>query len=115
LGKTTIDSCSSIDSINVIIEDCEIILDIPNFFSPNNDNVNDLFVPGKIKGVLTINTMIYNRWGNLVFISDDINIKWDGKTNKGDKVADGVYYWIINYTDIKGNKLNKNGSVTVLR
>jgi gliding motility-associated-like protein len=113
--KTTIDSCSSIDSINIIIEDCEIILEIPNFFSPNNDDVNDVFHPSKIKGILSMHTMIYNRWGNLVFTTDELSIKWDGKTNKGDQVADGVYYWIVNYSDRNGITASKNGSVTVLR
>jgi gliding motility-associated-like protein len=113
--KTTIDSCSSMDSINIIIEDCEIKLEIPNFFSPNNDGVNDVFVPSKIKGILSVNALIYNRWGNLVFTSDDLNIKWDGKTNNGDKVADGVYYWIVNFTDRNNNKSSKNGSITLLR
>jgi len=113
--KTTIDSCSSIDSIYVIIEDCEIILEMPNFFSPNNDGVNDMFLPSKIKGIQTMNTLIYNRWGKLVFTSEELTIKWDGKTNKGHKVADGVYYWIISYTDRNNSKLSKNGSVTILR
>jgi len=101
--------------INFISEGCEVILEIPNFFSPNNDGVNDIFIPSKIKGILSMNTSIYNRWGTLVFNSDELLINWDGKTNKGDKVADGVYYWIINYTDRNSNKLSKNGSVTVLK
>ena len=60
-------------------------------------------------------TLIYNRWGNLVFTSDELSIKWDGKTNKGEQVADGVYYWIVNYTDRNAITASKNGSVTVMR
>jgi len=65
--------------------------------------------------LLSGNNKADNRWGNLVFTSNELMIKWDGKTNKGDKVADGVYYWIVSYSDRNGKTANKNGSVTVLR
>ncbi|MCX6230028.1 MAG: gliding motility-associated C-terminal domain-containing protein [Bacteroidetes bacterium] len=111
----SIDSCSSMDSIRVVTEDCEIILELPNFFSPNNDAINDVFMPSKIKGIQSLNTLIYNRWGNLIYSSDELKINWCGTTNNGGKVADGVYYWIITYVDRNGKKSGKNGSVTILR
>ena len=79
-------------------------------FTPNNDGINDVFEPGKRKGITKMSTSIYNRWGKLVYKSDDLQIGWDGKNN-----ADGVYYWIINYTDMAEKTSNINGSLTLMR
>ncbi|MFZ4400304.1 MAG: SBBP repeat-containing protein [Bacteroidales bacterium] len=105
---------SECDSILFTVKDCQIILDLPNFFSPNGDKNNDYFIPVKIEGILSMKTLIYNRWGTLVYSTDDLKINWDGKTNKGDKVADGVYYWIVDYKDINGLTSGKHGSVTIM-
>ncbi|MEI6695116.1 MAG: SBBP repeat-containing protein [Bacteroidota bacterium] len=112
--KVSIDSCSAMDSINISMDDCEIKLEMPNFFSPNNDGINDFFTPIIIKGITELKTTIYNRWGNLIFTSEDLKINWDGKTNKGEKVADGIYYWIVEYKDIKNIQSGKHGSVTIM-
>ena len=61
-----------------------------------------------------MHTIIYNRWGSKVFETDHLKIEWDGKQN-GRNLADGVYYWIINYTDILDKTYKMNGSVTVMR
>jgi gliding motility-associated-like protein len=78
---------------------------IPNVFTPNNDNVNDEFVikPNGIT-VTDYNIKIYNRWGSLMFSSQNINISWDGRTTAGVKVSEGIYYYIIslNNTEYKG-------------
>ncbi len=68
---------------------------LPNVFTPNADNVNDLYHPLPYKFVDHVNMKIYNRWGNLVFQTDDPDINWDGKDmNTGKMVPDGVYYYI---------------------
>lgn len=109
-------SCGSInDTIIIIEEDCEIILEMPNIFTPNNDGVNDLFIPIKRDNITSIKTNIYNRWGMLIFASDFLNIGWDGRTTAGSSVANGTYYWTIQYTDINGVDNNLKGYVTVLR
>ena len=113
--QVNVDGCISNDTINVIQEDCEIILVIPNVFSPNDDGKNDFFVPTHSQGITSMHTLIYNRWGKEIFSSDKLKIEWDGTIKGGNKVSDGTYFWIISYTDIKENKSIIKGFLTVFR
>lgn len=76
------------------IENCPFY-NLPNSFTPNGDGANDLFTPFPgWRFVAKIDMKIYNRWGNLVWITEDPNINWDGtdiKTNK--ELNDGVYLY----------------------
>jgi gliding motility-associated-like protein len=114
LVKVSTDSCSSMDSINIVFRDCEIKLELPNIITPNNDKSNDLFLPLQSKNIEKMNTQIYNRWGNMIYETDNLQIEWDGKS-KGQLVADGVYFWIVNYTDTNGKEGMMKGSVTVMK
>jgi len=68
---------------------------LPNVFSPNDDGINDLFIPYPFKFVEKIEMKIFNRWGKLVFKTDNPEILWKGNYLDGDKkVPDGVYYYI---------------------
>ncbi len=71
---------------------------VPNTFSPNGDGVNDVF-KAEGDGITTFEMMIYDRWGQLVFQSTDINKGWDGKVNGGSEVAAmDTYVYVINIT-----------------
>ncbi|MFN7592500.1 MAG: gliding motility-associated C-terminal domain-containing protein, partial [Bacteroidota bacterium] len=87
--------CTAEDSIyvRVIQVDCdERKLFVPNSFSPNGDGVNDKFF-AIANQVEFIEMQIFNRWGQLVFQSNDINSKWDGRFK--DTIELGLYvYWI---------------------
>lgn len=87
--------CVDIDSINVTLLENPIIVPA-NIFTPNNDGINDEFT---IHGmfVTTYHIAIFNRWGQEVFSSDDVNKSWDGKTPGGNPADDGVYMYIIEY------------------
>jgi hypothetical protein len=50
----------------------------------------------------------------MIYETDNLQIEWDGKS-KGQLVADGVYFWIVNYTDTKGKEGMMKGSVTVMK
>jgi len=115
----TIDNsgCKRSDTITVL--PC---LDIwmPNAFSPNGDGYNETFY-GKLSDSIAIaefNLYIYNRWGSLIYESDDFYKRWDGTFN-GKKCPEGVYYWIMTYAvkgvEGKNIKFTKNGSVSVIR
>jgi len=107
--------CGSVsDTIEVGYQDCEIILEMPNVFTPNRDGLNDYFHPIEIKGIVHATLIIYNRWGNKLFETDDMNTGWNGKFNKRD-CSDGTYYWILLYTDINNESSSKNGSLTLIR
>src|SRR5690606_19151529 len=69
-------ACFKIDTVT-IVEKCNTALYVPTAFSPNLDGVNDMF---EIFGthLYQFNIKIYNRWGELIFASDDPGIFWDG-------------------------------------
>lgn len=70
------------------------IYELPNVFTPNNDNANDLFVPFPYRGVKEIDLRIFNRWGQLVFTSTDPDIQWPGSYKEtNEQVPDGVYFY----------------------
>ncbi len=80
--------------MRVCIDNCNYY-DLPNVFTPNGDGINDLFKPYPYKYVDKINMTIYNRWGNVVFKTEDPDINWDGKDfQTGKPVSDGVYYYV---------------------
>ncbi len=69
--------------------------ELPNIFTPNGDNMNDLYHPLPYKFVQRVDMKIYNRWGDLVYQTEDPDINWDGKDITTHKlVPEGVYYYI---------------------
>ena len=88
---------------------------IPNAFSPNGDGKNELFEV-VASDVLQFHLYIFNRWGELVYETENINDTWNG-THKGKMCENGVYIWRVNYaTFCNGNILEyKTGSVSLLR
>jgi gliding motility-associated-like protein len=85
----------------------------PKAFTPNGDNLNDIFlVFGQYLVEFELN--IFNRWGELLFSTDDINRGWDGKF-KGNAQPEGTYTFIANLTDLAGRTFKRSGSVVLLR
>ncbi len=69
---------------------------LPNIFSPNGDNLNDVFAPFPYRYVDRIAMTVYNRWGEPVFETEDPAIQWDGKhKDSGKACVDGAYYFVI--------------------
>ena len=94
--------CSGRDSARVI-EYCPATIFIPNTFTPNGDGVNDIFLPVG-KSIASIHMVIHDRWGELIFETDDINTGWDG-TYQGEVVKNDTYVWRLEYqfyTDKEG-------------
>ena len=82
---------------------------LPNAFTPNNDGQNDVFEPFPgWRFVERIDMQIFNRWGNLVFTTNDPAIQWAGVTSDGKKLADGTYFYIC-----KVFIPNLNGETTI--
>ena len=94
--------------------------DIPNAFNPGSPiDGNRTF---KIFGtppenITKYNIKIYNRWGQMVFISNDIEQPWDGSINNNeiDKCPEGVYVWVIYYENANKTKVTNKGTVTLFR
>ena len=87
---------------------------LPNAFTPNNDGVNDVF---KAEGVNIrgYQMHIYNRWGQLIFTSDDPQEPWLGNVQGGDHYApDGLYMWKVRFDNWDGPRWLE-GHVTLFR
>lgn len=102
--------CLTYDTLHIIQIDCNVTLDMPNVFTPNNDGTNDLFTPIYINNIESMETTILNRWGNVVFKTDDPLINWDGGN-----CSEGTYFWVVQYTTRTGIKLNISGFLTLFK
>lgn len=73
----------------------EYYIYVPNAFTPDNNRVNNYFSASTVN-IAKLNVVIFNRWGEKVFESDDVDFAWDG-TFKGEAVQDNVYVYKIKY------------------
>jgi gliding motility-associated-like protein len=90
---------------------------IPNSFSPNGDGVNEYF-KGTGIGIdnTTYNMWVYDRWGNELFKSNDLEKGWDGRFKAtGDVVMEDVYVWKVNFKDTQGQKHEYRGVVSIIK
>ena len=102
---TAVDSFQneSAPSVRLCLDECSNY-SLPNVFSPNNDGINDLYVPLMTSYIEKVDMKIFNRWGGLVFETEDPGINWDGKITGTNKlVTTGVYYYIC---DVYENRLS---------
>ena len=86
---------------------------VPNVFSPNGDGLNDVFRPIPVGMVNTQWFRVYNRWGELVFETNQWLKGWDG-TYKGKKQPIDVYVWVVKGTDKNGKPIDGKGTVTLI-
>lgn len=119
------DVCGTIsyDTVQVSIKDvnCKpyVLEKVPNTFTPNNDGVNDTWQFSLGDGAVLNGLSIYNRWGNLIHSSstssNNNTVLWDGRTTSGEPCSEGVYFYVLNYTDAKGEQQNKTGYISLFR
>lgn len=108
------DRCDNISELSE--EVCLVLsssLGIPNAFSPNGDGVNDIF---KINDGIYANfsILIYNRWGNLVFNSEDPSQGWDGQF-EGQPATSGTYLYRISFQNADNLLITRTGSFVLIR
>lgn len=105
------EGCSAMDSLLV---KPPATLFFPNAFTPDGDFVNDTF--GAVYSSVTeFQITIFDRWGHVVFESDDINKHWDGSVNGGGEAATGVYVYKYRAKGHYFEANEKYGHVTLLR
>jgi gliding motility-associated-like protein len=114
--------CDIDDECDIAVVTVTVIVDpnkkveIPEAFSPNGDNKNDTFEVQNIEFFQKVTLHVYNRWGNLVYKSENYKNDWDGTSNVsmaiGSKLPDGTYYYLLEIKDT--GKLYK-GSVFIKR
>ncbi|MCX6305910.1 MAG: gliding motility-associated C-terminal domain-containing protein [Bacteroidetes bacterium] len=124
-GITAVDSVGNKSGIsNIICIDLSEFLpcryNLPNIFTPNGDGKNDYFIPFPgYTSVSTVEMKIFDRWGRLVFETQDPAIQWDGKDKTTNQpCSDGTYFYICDVFEITlggTTRRNLHGTVTILR
>jgi gliding motility-associated-like protein len=110
----TVSYCQIADQYHIIVSD-EVVVAIPKAFTPNNDGLNDLLKVEYGAGLRQFNFIkIFNRWGKLVYESNNIYNGWDGKFNGIDQEMDS-YTYLIDYITYKNERISKTGSLILLR
>lgn len=115
LLKATSDAgCVGFDTVNYYVFETIPEIFVPSGFTPNGDGMNDILKPilAGLKELTNFN--VYNRWGNLVFSTNEENTGWDG-TFKGNQQAAGTYVFIARAIDFSDRILEKRGTVVLIR
>jgi len=108
------DQKGCLDSISKWIEIApERYIYLPNSFTPDGDGLNEYFY-GRFIGLLSARFYIFNRWGEEIFFSDQLNFVWNGEY-EGVPVQDGTYSWYLIYEIEKGIYEDLSGHVNVIR
>jgi gliding motility-associated-like protein len=110
-------NCKTLDSV-FVKNTCPPRVFVPNAFSPNEDGSHDFF---RVFGdhYANFKVTIFNRWGEIIYYSEDNNFRWDG-TYRGEPQPNGVYQWVLQYSSANpeeyGSTIYKEkGSVTIVR
>jgi gliding motility-associated-like protein len=118
LVATTPEGCVDDTSI-VIVVNPDVVLYVPNAFTPGADALNDLFhifLPPTGVDFSTFNLVIFDRWGEQIYKTTDVNQFWNGsKNNSGETLKQDVYVYKITFKDEKKKSYEKVGHVTLLR
>ncbi|MFN8311049.1 MAG: gliding motility-associated C-terminal domain-containing protein [Chitinophagales bacterium] len=116
LHVITADNCSATDSLFIPVSECNDVIYVPNAFSPNGDGANDTY---RIYGrCIHLNRlMIFNRWGEKVWDTSDIEKGWDG-FYKGELQPPGIFVYYLTYNSgnrPRGERHELKGSITLVR
>lgn len=89
----------------VVIPVLPLEVDVPNVFTPNADGNNEGYSVWT-KNAASIEAVIVNRWGNTMVVIDDLNYKWDGKTENGSDASPGVYFLKYKVVGLDGTEVS---------
>lgn len=118
LIATSPDNCRD-TAVRKITINPDVVLYVPNAFTPGSDGLNDVFqvfLPPTGVDLSTFNILIYDRWGELVYKTNDITLSWNGrKNNSGEILKQDTYVYMITFQDEKKKYYEKLGHVSLLR
>lgn len=110
--QATTNGCTATDDVTInVVPYCVAPMEA---FTPNGDGLNDLWLVTKGYCLKRAKVQVFNRYGAMVFQSEDYKNNWAG-TYEGKPLADGTYYYLITYQLINGNTVSVRGTVTILR
>lgn len=98
--------------VNLILP---LYYDMPNVFTPNDDDVNDVFTINA-ENAVSLEMVILNRWGSVVFESNDVDAAWNGQVgNSGAECNDGTYFYKFKIIGEDGQPIEEHGFVQLVR
>lgn len=101
-------NCTASDQVSILVNNCFWELEMPNVVTPNNDQINDFFEPVLISGIELKSLQLLNRWGNTIYETSQLPIKWDVQLN-GQTLSEGTYFYRIQFKTNAGESLEKHG------
>lgn len=112
----TADGCTSQATSTVIVHGTieDSFVEVPNVFSPNGDGHNDAFRITS-EGLVSLEVSIFNRWGQQVIALSGPHQAWTGRSNAGEHVPEGTYFYVLHAVGADGRTHDLRGSVTVVR
>ncbi|MEL6841761.1 MAG: PKD domain-containing protein, partial [Bacteroidota bacterium] len=91
-----------------------VVISIPSAFSPNGDGRNDdFFIGGNLLNQLTFK--VFNRWGEVVYESQQADFRWNGRDSMGQMLPEGVYVFSLQAVDILGALHSRTGTITLIK
>ncbi|MGZ3864546.1 MAG: PKD domain-containing protein [Bacteroidia bacterium] len=102
-------------TIKIVKIDDEFMIYVPNAFSPNGDGINETFF-AKGEGIKEFKMWIFDRWGQLIYFTNDIYKGWDGRMhNKGEVLLEDVYVWKIECKTTRNESKMLRGHVSLIK
>ncbi|MDQ3048843.1 MAG: gliding motility-associated C-terminal domain-containing protein [Bacteroidota bacterium] len=117
LIATNSSGCSDTTIVYIYVDAISYLI-VPNIFSPNGDNTNDVFSLSSLKlsfAIIEFEASIYDRWGLKLFDWTDIRNGWDGKGKNGRPAPDGTYFYIISAKGFDGQEYKAQGHLSLVR
>jgi gliding motility-associated-like protein len=115
----TVGNQSEFSNVVCVSDTACSLYELPNVFTPNGDNFNEFFTPFPYTSVERVDMRIFNRWGNLLFETEDPDINWDGKDQQTNAdVPQGTYFYVCDVYELtlQGTRTRTiRGSITLLR
>lgn len=109
--------CMNSDSVLIMVNEfCnDDVVFVPTAFTPNGDGANDILY-ARLFGARELTVFrVFDRWGSLLFETNNPNIGWDGTNRDNEKLITGVYVYMIEAVCFNGEKIIKKGNVTLLK
>jgi gliding motility-associated-like protein len=109
----TSNSCSATATVTIIVDANSTIV-VPNIFSPNGDNINDVLTIIST-GLSELNIDIFNRWGSKVYVISAPGQNWDGKLTNGESAAEGTYFYILKAVGFDKKEYEAQGPIMLVK
>jgi gliding motility-associated-like protein len=112
---TDANGCKATDTVSVEVKEMVDNIFIPNAFTPNGDGNNDVLeLYGNTSSLAFMEFVVFNRWGEKVFETNEHHFQWDGNY-RGEQAPQGAYVYTMKYVLLNGTRNEHKGSITILR